>query len=289
MRLRLLVEVLPRETQVNRRDPAVAIGVLLRQGHAEGLGGGRVAPDDGLALVRRDARCPEMVRVQIEDRQAGAGRRIDRDRYRRAGLARPKTVGRLRGQEVAAGWNVVPGDAVRTAHRAADQRRTVEEGDPGHPVGIVRVSGERDGRRRRETLVGPRARQAHRRRTVALDGNVVRRAVGGPGGQVVSLGRGVRRVGGLRTVAGGGDGRGVGQELDVGHRRFAQCISSRLISILSPQLVARDTKLLQAPTVKNSDTFSSHRPHQDAVEEACRVSQKLDLGHRRFPQRIRHG
>ena len=59
-------------------------------------------------------------------------------------------------------------------------------------------------------------------------------AVGGPGGQVVSPGRGARRVGGIRTVARGGDGRRVGQELDVGHWRFAQRASPRLISILSP-------------------------------------------------------
>ena len=116
VRLRLLVEVLPREAQVDRRQPAVAIGVLFRQGHAEGLGRGRVAPDDGLTLVRRDARRPEMVRVQIEDRQSDAGRRVDRDRH------------------------------LRTAHRAADQRRTVEEVDTGHAVGIVRLGGERDGR-----------------------------------------------------------------------------------------------------------------------------------------------
>lgn len=65
--------------------------------------------------------------------------------------------------------------------------------------------------------------------------------------------------------------------------------SCRKRDVLLDQLDARDTKLLQARAVKNSDTFSSHRPHQDAVEEAWGVSQKLDLGHRRFPQRIRHG
>jgi hypothetical protein len=134
--LRLRVEVLPREAQVDRRQPAVAIGVLLRQRYAEGLAGGRVAPDDGLALVGRDARRPEVVRVQIEDRQSGAGGSVDRDRYRATALARPETVGGLRGQEVATGGNVVSDDAVRTAHRTADQRRAVEEVDPGHPVGI---------------------------------------------------------------------------------------------------------------------------------------------------------
>ena len=85
----------------------------------------------------------------------------------------------------------------------------------------------------RETLVGSRARQTDRRR-VGLDGEVVRGTGGSTGDQVVSPGRGVRGVGGIRTAAGGGDGRGVGQGLDVSHWRFARCISLRLIRILSP-------------------------------------------------------
>lgn len=67
-----------------------------------------------------------------------------------------------------------------------------------------------------------------------LDGEVVRGTGDSTGDQVVSPGRGVRGVGGIRTAAGGGDGRGVGQGLDVSHWRFARCISLRLIRILSP-------------------------------------------------------